>query len=425
MYLDHFGLSESPFAGTEHGHCFFSGARRGAILDALFFAVRHGHGNIKVFGAFGSGKSTACCMLLARLSAEERVIRVIPLAGSLTREELLRAVDHDLPADRRRTLVLIDDAHALPVETLEEAWHLSEASAEGPPLLQFVLFGQHELHELLARHELRQFRKSFCHSFTLEPLSPDDIALDLRFRMHAAGYRGPEVFSADAVKLITEATLGLAGAVNELADKALNSAFAQNTRRVTGRQIRSALRDSGSAPGRPSRRRFWRQVAGVALAGIVLFLALFVFRPKFGPQLSAAPMPRIDLPAVQPPQSATPKVALPAEAGMSGNLGVETRARLVATNQWLANVSDDHWFIQLMASDAKNAGAIEDFVAAAIRQYGSDQVRVYVTESKGVRRVGIIYGDYPTRGTARAAASRLPKLLHGIKPYPRKVKSLR
>ena len=422
MYLDHFGLSEAPFAGTEHSKCFFSGARRGAVLGALLYATRNSHGSIMVIGASGSGKSTACRMMLARLPAE---VRAIPLAGPVTREEILRAVEHDLSADLRQTLVLIDDAHALPVETLEEAWHLSEASADGRPALQFVLFGQPELHGLLARPELRQFRKSFCHSFTLEPLSPDEIADDLRFRMHAAGYRGPEIFSADAVKLIAGATHGLAGAVNELADKGLHSAFAKNNRRVTKRHIRSALRDSGSVPDRSSRSRFWRQVAGATLAGSVLVLALFGVWQKSGPLLSAAPSSMTVLPVAQPPLPVSPKMALPAETGKSGKLGAETLARIAATDQWLASVPDNHWFIQLMASDARNAAAIEDFVAAAIRQYGTDQVRVYVAESKGVRRVGIIYGDYPTRGTALSAAHRLPKLLHGIKPYPRKVQWMR
>ena len=422
MYLDHFGLSEAPFADTELGKCFFSGARRGAILDALVYASRHGHGSIMVIGASGSGKSTACRMMLARLPAE---VRAIPLAGPVTREEILRAVDHDLSADRRQTLVLIDDAHALPVETLEDVWQLSEASADGRPSLQFVLFGQPELHDLLARPELRQFRKGFCHSFTLEPLSPDEIAHDLRVRMRAAGYRGPEIFSAEAVKLIAGATHGLAGAVNELADKGLHSAFAQNTRRVTRRHIRSALRDSGSVSGRSSRGRFWRQVVGFTLAGSVLVLALFVVWQKSGPPFSAAPSSMTVLPAAQPPLPVAPKMALPAETGKSGKLGAETRARVAATDQWLASVPDNHWFIQLTANDARNAGAIEDLVAAAVRQYGTDQVRVYVAESKGVRRVGIIYGDYPTRGTALSAANRLPKLLHGIKPYPRKVQWLR
>jgi hypothetical protein len=278
---------------------------------------------------------------------------------------------------------------------------------------------------------MRQWKQGFTHSFLLEPLTLNEVAHYLDLRMRAAGHLGPGIFSAAAIRLLAEASRGLAGRINILADKALLAAFAQNKHRATRRHVSSAIRESGYGPGhpgrpsRPSRARSWRQAAGFSVAASFLVLALFAFWPKSSQQLATPPTSLPGQPAALPPQPAQPMIALPAEAGKSAKLGVETRARIEATRQWLANVADDRWFLQLLASDARNAGGIEGFVSAAIRQYGTDQVRVYVTDVKGVRRVGVIYGDYPSRQAAMAAATRMPHSLRGVKPFPRKVQWLR
>ncbi|OQY75212.1 MAG: hypothetical protein B6D47_01670, partial [Rhodocyclaceae bacterium UTPRO2] len=229
MYLEHFGLSEAPFRITPHTDFFFEGANRGATLEALLYAITHDEGIVKVSGEVGSGKTMLCRVLIERLPKN---VETIHLANpSLSRDEILftladelqvnlatnrvsavmRALQEhliDLYAQGRQVVVLIDEAHAMPAETLEEIRLLSNLESNRHKLLQIVLFGQPELNEVLGRTEMRQLKERITHNFTLEPLVRSDVAQYIGFRMRAAGYRGPDVFSPAALKLISAASLG-------------------------------------------------------------------------------------------------------------------------------------------------------------------------------------------------------------------------
>ena len=101
MYLDHFGLSEPPFRITPHTDFFFSGANRGATLEALLYAITHDEGIVKVTGEVGAGKTMLCRVLIERLPAG---VETVYLSNpSLAREEILQAIldDLDLLAQRR------------------------------------------------------------------------------------------------------------------------------------------------------------------------------------------------------------------------------------------------------------------------------------------------------------------------------------
>src|SRR3954468_6518564 len=146
MYLEHFGLREAPFRITPHTEFFFAGANRGATLEALLYAITAGEGMVKVTGEVGSGKTMLCRVLMERLPD---TVETIYLANpSLTREEILYAIADELRlklqpersarllrelqdqlislySSGKRVVVLIDEAHAMPKETLEEIRLLS------------------------------------------------------------------------------------------------------------------------------------------------------------------------------------------------------------------------------------------------------------------------------------------------------------
>src|SRR6266571_4451823 len=177
MYLDHFGLKEAPFRITPHTDFFFQGANRGATLEALLYAITHDEGIVKVSGEVGSGKTMLCRVLMERLPpAVETIYLGSP---SLSRDEILFAISDELKLDMqdkrttrvlrglqehlirlfgegRRVVVLIDEAHAMPKETLEEIRLLSNLESNRHKLLQIVLFGQPELDQHLGTPEMRQ-----------------------------------------------------------------------------------------------------------------------------------------------------------------------------------------------------------------------------------------------------------------------------
>src|SRR5471030_2595266 len=91
---------------------------------------------------------------------------------------------------------------------------------------------------------MRQLKERITHSFRLEPLLRSDVEAYLDFRMRAAGYRGPNVFTPGAVRRIVKASEGLTRRVNILADKSLLAAFADNEHSITARHVNRAIGDS-------------------------------------------------------------------------------------------------------------------------------------------------------------------------------------
>jgi MSHA biogenesis protein MshM len=289
MYLEHFGLTEPPFKITPVTDFFFSGANRGEILDALIYAIKDSEGIVKVSGEVGSGKTMLCRMLLYRLPSN---IKAIYLANpSMSRDELLYAIadrlDLNLEGQRvnvilqnlqnqleamyergERCVVLVDEAHAMPLETLEELRLLYNLQVGKHKLIQIVLFGQPELDEKLDQSNMRQLKDRIVHHFSIQPISRKVVDDYLMFRMRAAGYKGPDVFSAAAVLHIGKASQGLMRRVNILADKALLAAFVENTHKIEARHVQAAIRDSEMVP-----MRNWFNRKSISMAGGTALLA--------------------------------------------------------------------------------------------------------------------------------------------------------
>ena len=287
MYLDHFGLNQSPFKITPNTEFFYTGGNRGAILDALLYAIIHGEGIVKVTGEIGSGKTMLCRMLESMLPDN---VEAIYLANpSLNRDEVFHAIAGELGlategkrggeimrlmqncliekhAASKQVVLLVEEAQAMPLDTLEEIRLLSNLETAHHKLLQIVLFGQPELDDHLNLPQMRQLKERITHGFKVPPLDQKDIPEYLMFRMRAAGYHGPNIFSASAIKLITTASQGITRRINVLADKALLAAFSENTHNILPKHIKAAIEDSEFAP--PARAEVLKKIgAGIALIG--------------------------------------------------------------------------------------------------------------------------------------------------------------
>jgi type II secretory pathway predicted ATPase ExeA/septal ring-binding cell division protein DamX len=315
MYLTHFGLHEAPYRITPHTDFFFEGANRGATLEALLYAITHDEGIVKVTGEVGSGKTMLCRVLMERLPAD---VETIYLANpSLARDEIMLAILDDLKvpaagersslllralqerlvelyAAGRKVVVLIDEAHAMPVETLEEIRLLSNLESKRHKLLQIVLFGQQELDDVLGMPQMRQLKERIVHSFRLEPLVRQDIGAYLMFRMRLAGYKGPDLFSAPAVRRIADASEGLTRRINILADKALLAAFSEGEYQIAPKHVDAAIRDSEfsrlKGKRRDSRAMMWLAAAAVGLiaAGAAVALLAVYLKVQANPEYRAS-----------------------------------------------------------------------------------------------------------------------------------------
>lgn len=472
MYLEHFGLSEPPFRITPHTDFFFSGANRGPTLDALIYAITHDEGIIKITGEVGSGKTMLCRVLMERLPAQ--VVFVYLANPSLSRDDILYALAEELHIEipersrastvlrllqnrlielygaGKRVVVVVDEAHAMPAETLEEIRLLSNLESNRNKLLQLVLFGQPELNDMLSRADMRQLKERITHNFLLEPLVRDDIAEYLEFRMRAAGYRGPNVFSPAATRLIAESSKGLTRRINILADKALLAAFSGNTHQINAKEVRAAIKDCEfsnayvTATPQPRPRLIAGITAGIVGIGVIGY---FVTRETGSPLPSApvASQPTATATAPQPvsPAPAVPTAAAPAQPAITQPTmpdAVKTPAtstpppvpqtlleqHLSGGQTWLASATDDRWFLQLYSTDATQTRNVETFLKQA-RSEGIDisKLRVYRSDLSGKMRYGVVYGDYPSSNAALSAARQLPATIREKKPFPRQVIRLR
>ncbi|MEO8101255.1 MAG: AAA family ATPase, partial [Betaproteobacteria bacterium] len=339
IYLEHFGLNEAPFKITPHTEFFFAGANRGETLEALIYAITSGEGMVKVTGEVGAGKTMLCRVLMERLPATvETIYLAVP---SLAPEEMLATIADDLGVDvhggnttkliralqarliathaeGKQVVALIDEAHAMPLETLEEIRLLSNLETSHDKLMQIVLFGQPELDQHLMLPNMRQLKERITHSFNLLPLPARDIKDYLNFRLRAAGYKGPDLFSPDALKLIAEASEGLTRRINIYADKTLLAAYAENTHTVTPDHVRAAISDTQIVlPGARNSRSLGLAVAASLIVGSVIgFMAgrMTATTGQITIATAGSSLPPVATNAVKPP-AATIEAAAPATAG--------------------------------------------------------------------------------------------------------------
>jgi MSHA biogenesis protein MshM len=479
LYIEHFGLNEAPFRITPHTDFFFDGADRGATLEALVYAILHDEGIVKVSGEVGSGKTMLCRVLMERLPAHVDIIYLA--TASLAREEILHAIADDLEltlsndrttvalrelqehlirqyAAGRRVVVLIDEAHVMPEDTLEQVRLLSNLESSRHKLLQIVLFGQPELDATLAKTTLRQLRDRITHSFRMRPLSVPEVGKYISFRMRAAGYRGPDVFVPRALARISRASSGLTRRINILADKSLLAAFMQGSHSVTDRNVRAAIADSEFAAVGPRTVRPVAYLAAAVLGGLALGIAIQwavswrnvspsvpAVAPNTTAPLSAQPVsvapaaPQAVQTASIAPAVAVEAVAAEAPAAKEAKhlSGAQLRrlggystggqkllqARFAATRQLLERAPDESYVVELFVTDNPDPSRMERFLIRARDMVPLDDL--FVIPMPG-GRLRVVLGDYPTREAATEAAGRLPpKYQQAFRASPRSFGELR
>ncbi|MBX9848566.1 MAG: AAA family ATPase [Rhodocyclaceae bacterium] len=472
MYLDHFGLRESPFRITPHTEFFFSGANRGATLDALIYAITHDEGIVKVSGEVGSGKTMLCRVLLERLPAN--VVTVYLANPSLSRDDILFALADELSLDvptaarsaqiirllqehliclyakGHQVVVLIDEAHAMPLETLEEIRLLSNLESNRHKLLQIVMFGQPELNEILSRSDMRQLKERITHNFTLGPLGREETAEYIDFRLRAAGYKGASIFAPAAINMIAAAALGLTRRINIIADKALLSAYAASKHEVGPEEAKAAIQDcdfSSSIVRTVNRNAIFAGIGVVSLMA-ALWLTLS-HQPTATPSTPVPQPPAVPVNEAKPvlaqaesvptlvessPLAKTPVAQTPATSATNPSPATEatsypfgplTRHHLQSGQQWLVKANNSHWFIQILAINPSSAPQVEVFLKKLSTQVPPDQIRVYLAKRDKTERIGVIYGEYESQSAAQAAIAQLPAEVRSSQPYPRQVQKLR
>jgi MSHA biogenesis protein MshM len=160
-------------------------------------------------------------------------------------------------------ILLLDEAQALPEETLEAIRLLTNLETEKSKLLQVVLFGQPELDVHLERPSVRQLKQRITFSHTIRALNPEGCHDYIRHRTGVAGYQGDSLFNDKALEWLCRGSMGIPRLINILAHKAMLAAYGEGRTRVDKAHVRRAIDDTeGAAFQHTGAARFWQSLFG-------------------------------------------------------------------------------------------------------------------------------------------------------------------
>ncbi|MDH0450234.1 MULTISPECIES: ExeA family protein [unclassified Shewanella] len=296
MYLKHFGLSQTPFSLTPNTGFFFGLSPHVEALQVLQTALQTGEGFIKVTGEVGTGKTLICRKLINELPqgfhcaylpnpyltpAELRwaVANELGLkyTSEIDQQQLTGLIQQQLlalSAHGHAIVLVLDEAQALPDESLEALRLFTNLETESRKLLQVVLFGQPELDERLKRQAFRQLRQRITFSYSLRPLTWDETDAYIRYRLAVAGYAGQALFGPKLTRKIAEASRGIPRLINILAHKALMLSFGEGATQVRMAHIKGAIQDTEDASRGSQRWPAYMAIALIACAAAIGALLL-------------------------------------------------------------------------------------------------------------------------------------------------------
>ena len=293
MYEAHFGLREPPFGITPDTSFAYACNSHQEALNTLLVAARNGEGFMKVTGEVGTGKTLLCRRFLATLDSrfvsayipnpylEPRTLMFaladelgIVLPREADQHQLLKELSRALLNFARQgktVVVCLDEAQAMPQETLEALRLLTNLETEKRKLLQVVLFGQPELDERLGHAAVRQLRQRITFQYRLSALNAEEVDHYLAHRLRVAGYRGSRLFAPAAVRRMHRVSRGVPRLINIIAHKALLLAFGEGMQQVHPHHVRIAAADTPAAV--PVVHWWWLGLAMFVLAAGGISLA--------------------------------------------------------------------------------------------------------------------------------------------------------
>lgn len=274
MYLKHFGFNEFPFTLTPNLRFFCSLNAYKEALNVILVSLHNGEGFVKITGEVGTGKTLLCRKLLESLGSEYVTIYIsntilditnlqktiahklsIPLPPHIDNHHLLHLITEKLTTlhnEGKRVVIILDEAHALPDQTLEGLRLLSNLETESNKLMQIVLVGQPELNKKLKKNHLRQLEQRIIFSYKLPTLrNKKEFLSYLCFRLASAGYHNTysTLFSPQAIELILKASRGIPRIINILCHKAFLITYGYNKKMVDAKAVKIAITDTESTAG--------------------------------------------------------------------------------------------------------------------------------------------------------------------------------
>src|ERR1700691_366122 len=266
MYKSFYNLHRNPFEITPDPTFLFPTTRHNEALASVYYGVTAHRGFVVLTGEVGTGKTLIVRSLLGLVQRRDVAFALIfnpslspiefmryiagdfglPVAGK-AKDELIHGLNDFLLERHQRgltTLLVVDEAHYLSAEILEEVRLLTNLETSQQKLLQIVLAGQPELDLKLDSHELRQLKQRIALRCHLDALGLDETKEYIRRRLEIAGAPAPEkVFSESAVESVFTHSRGIPRLINTICENALLSGYAKQSATISNEIIEAVARD--------------------------------------------------------------------------------------------------------------------------------------------------------------------------------------
>ncbi len=303
MYTQFFGLKKKPFEITADPRFLYLSESHKEALAHLIYAVQEKKGFAVITGEVGTGKTTLVQTLLSRMDGSTRTAFLFnPKLDSSN--EFLHSICEDLEIKVEKgtksdylaylnnflmdcytkntsVVLIIDEAHTLSPQLLEEVRLLTNLETPNSKLLQVLLVGQPELDITLDQPQFRPLKQRISVRYNLQPLNPKEVKEYIKRRLRVAGARSTYLFTPKALNKIYQYSKGIPRLINIVCDNALINGYGSEKQVIGDDIIREVISDlagpSGRKFGSKSKRVMFFSVLGVVL---VLFVgALYFWAP--------------------------------------------------------------------------------------------------------------------------------------------------
>ena len=270
MYEAFFGFSQRPFASVPRVDQYFPGTAIEGARQTLARCVQRGEGVGMLVGPSGTGK-TLLCRVLAEQFKDSFEVALLSSGRLGTRRAMLQAVLYELGQpyrgmdegearlaltdhlafgeDRPSGLVLlVDEAHALPVRLLDEVRMLTNLVHDGQPRVRLVLAGGPVLEERFASPKLESFSQRLVGRCYLESFNRTETESYVYAQIDRVGGEGEAVFPREVCQAVYQATDGVPRLINQLCDHALLLAYAGGRQQLDAAAVEEAWADLQQLP---------------------------------------------------------------------------------------------------------------------------------------------------------------------------------
>ena len=263
VYEAFYKLSAKPFRLSPDPQFFYPSAGHKRALSYLLYGLNQGEGFVVITGAPGTGKTTLSHKLLTQIDAESVVVAHLA-STQIEAEDLLRLVaasfklrsEHVSKAsllkdiesfllgcarERKRCLLVVDEAQNLPPRSIEELRMLSNFQVGNRALMQVFLLGQEQFRIMLDSLPFEQLRQRVIADYHLHPLDAVETGRYIEARLQHVGWQNDPQFDTGAHAMIFEYTEGLPRRINMFCDRLLLFGYLEGLHTLTRENVSSVI----------------------------------------------------------------------------------------------------------------------------------------------------------------------------------------